>query len=156
MQEEIIPSSGEQKPDLVMVNVNTEPKPKKSGGLQKVLQYVLVVFACFVCLYFLIKSASGDNSEQIKQVNSTVKAIQATVDSMNETQSFLAERMMEMESRQISFDEKIDENNRQLARNTVELSRIKKMYYEKIRSVNSYSTSQLDSFLRARYLPIKK
>lgn len=122
------------------------------SSFKKMIQYVVLATFCFIVLYFVMNSLFGSgDSRQIKEVNASVKSIQGKIDSINAGQNFLVERMYEMETRQLEFNDKLKENNKLLNRNFYELSKIKKMYNEKIRVVDHYNYSQLDSFFTNRY-----
>ena len=91
------------------------------------------------------------NPSEIKQTLKDNKKIESKVDSLKSDNMFIVERMYELEKKQAMFFELIDQNNNLIRENNKELQKLKRIYNEKINSISSYNTNQLDSFFANRY-----
>ena len=116
----------------------------------RILELTIIVVVLSLVLYFTLKSFFGGKNF-LKDTEASVKTLEKKIDSIHQDQSFLLSRMYEMEQKQLIFNEEIGRNNMLIEKQSIELSKLKKIYNEKIRTVDNYSYSQLDSFFAERY-----
>jgi hypothetical protein len=114
-----------------------------------ILFFVFTFFTIFTLfrLVFGLPASRGD----VKEVTKNVKVLETKVDSISENQNFLISRIYQMEENQLHFSDAINRNNMLIQRNNQQLDKLKKVYNEKITTVNHYSYNQLDSFFAKRY-----
>lgn len=91
------------------------------------------------------------NSAEIKQTAKVNQKIETKVDSLKVDNQFIVQRMYELEKNQIMFFDMINQNNLLIKENNKELLNLKRIYNEKISSINSFNITQLDSFFTSRY-----
>lgn len=89
--------------------------------------------------------------KEVKDALNTNKVIEVKIDSLKQDNQFIVERMYELEKKQTLFFDMINQNNDLIKENNKELLRLKRIYNEKINSVNGYNVSQLDSFFANKY-----
>jgi hypothetical protein len=130
-----------------MINVNWEVILKKGS---KIGEIVLGVALALGILYAIIYFATGKNPIE-KISKDEIKALQLKIDSVYNDQKFMTDRMYKIEANQIIFQEKINENNNKITDKIDNLAKLNKIYYEKIKPVNTYNSNQLDSFFKSRY-----
>lgn len=108
---------------------------------------ILFVGIPIILLYIYIDK----NSAEIKKATKTNQKIETKVDSLKVDNQFIVQRMYELEKNQIMFFDMINQNNLLIKENNRELLNLKRIYNEKITSINSFNISQLDSFFTNRY-----
>jgi len=124
--------------------------------IKKVAAYLVVAVVCLIVLNMVIKNlVSDETADKLNKVDNKISLIDSSVnsslDSMRNEQRFFQDRMYTIESRQLQFRNKIDMNSRAITRLSAEQLKLKRIYNEKIRTVDGYSASQLDSFFSNRY-----
>jgi hypothetical protein len=88
---------------------------------------------------------------EVKETIKQNKLIESKVDSLKTDNQFIVERMYEMEKNQAMFFDMVNKNNELIQENNKQLSKLKKIYNDKISNVGTYDVSQLDSFFTERY-----
>ena len=134
------------------------PPVKSAVGdtIKKVAAYLVVAVVCLIVLNMVIKNLVADETaDKLIKVDNKIALIDSSVnrslDSMRNEQKFFQDRMYTIESRQLQFRNKIDMNSRAITKLSVEQLKLKRIYNEKIRAVDGYTPSQLDSFFSSRY-----
>jgi len=79
------------------------------------------------------------------------KTIQLKIDSINKKQDSLSLKIENLEKGNILFYEIISKNNELIDANNKKLETLRRLYNEKINSVDHYTVTDLDSFFRANY-----
>ncbi len=108
---------------------------------------IIVIPLMIIYIYF----AGMKTSPELKQVLKDNKKIELKIDSLKKDNEFLVGRMFEMEKNQTVFYQMISETNDLMKINNKEISRLKRIYNDKISNVNGYNISQLDSFFADKY-----
>ncbi len=134
------------KVDEILEKVESKWVPflKKSGDI------IIFALVGFIVLYLILILFIGTPS-YVKETIQDNKKIEVKIDSLHESQKFIEDRMMQLEKNQFMFFEAIDQTNSKIDENNRKLDNLKRVYNEKIRSVDNYTISQLDSFFTARY-----
>jgi len=114
----------------------------------KVLIYVILGIATLIGVYYF---ASTRNPSIIKQTDKDNKILQLKADSFAKANLILQSKIDSLQSNQQQYFDLIKKNNDLIQQNNNNLIQLKKLYNEKINSINNYSTSQLDSFFTNRY-----
>lgn len=111
------------------------------------IDIIIVMIPIFlIFMYF-----TGPTSKEVKSALKSNKSIDLKVDSLKQDNQFIVERMYELEKKQTLFFDLINQNNVLIKENNKELVRLKRIYNEKINSINGYNVSQLDSFFTSKY-----
>lgn len=111
------------------------------------IDIIIVMIPIFlIFMYF-----TGVKSKDVKEALKSNKSIGLKVDSLKQDNQFIVERMYELEKKQTLFFDLINQNNVLIKENNKELTRLKRIYNEKINSINGYNVSQLDSFFTSKY-----
>lgn len=130
-----------------MLNLNFQTIAQKAG---KIAEIVLGVIISTVLLYWIVTMFVGKNPiEKINQKE--FNKIEGKIDSVLNDQKFITERMYFLEKNQIEFQQQINKNNVVIDNKLDNLTKLNKIYYEKIKNVNNFDSSQLDRFFRNRY-----
>lgn len=114
----------------------------------------ILIMGIFIIIYLGYKNYyKHDNlvPEQLKQTLVENKKIQDKIDSINQYNKSLVNRISNLETIESGLNKSINKNNDLLKENNYQLDKLKKSYAEKIDSVNNYSIYQLDSFFTKRY-----
>lgn len=112
-----------------------------------IVDIIVVLIPIFlIYLYFNTRTP-----EELKQTLRDNKRIEAKVDTLKLDNQFLLSRMYEYEKKQIALFESLNENNELIKENNNQLTKLKRIYNEKITNANNYNISQLDSFFTERY-----
>ena len=88
---------------------------------------------------------------EIKETLKENKKIQGKIDSIQTDNQFIVQRMYELEKNQALFFDMVNKNNELIKENNKQLSKLKKIYNDKINNANTYDVSQLDSFFTNKY-----
>lgn len=113
-------------------------------------------------IYFLFKFIIG-SPEDLKQVHTDLKSvtksmdtIKTSVDSLNQTNQFMLERMMVIEERQVTHNQKLDETDELIKKSQYELVELRKLYGKLIQPVYYQKIPlETDSIILERYKEIK-
>jgi hypothetical protein len=123
-----------------------------ASTVKKVAAYVIIAVISLIALNMFIRALVGnETSSTVKEVNNIARSIKDSMNIISNEQKFLEDRMYSIESGQIKFTDKLQQNSRAISKLTAEQQKLKKIYNEKIRVVNGYSYGQLDSFFSNRY-----
>lgn len=114
---------------------------------RRVLIDIIIISIPIILIYIYVSFEPSKLKETLKQN----KVIDKKIDSIMDNNKFIMERMFELESKQIVFLDMVNENNFLIRENNRELVNLKRIYNEKINSVNNFNISQLDSFFTTRY-----
>jgi predicted nuclease with TOPRIM domain len=116
------------------------------------IQYGVALIVFYIVMYYMMtsvfKSVTVASEEKIKtridELQSTVVTLQTkhdalmtSIDNLEANNAYIADML-------IGYSNQIDQYNR-------ELSELKKQYREKIRNVDNYSASELDSIFANKY-----
>jgi uncharacterized membrane protein len=104
-----------------------------------------------VLIVYLLVLLSVNNPSEFKQVKQENQKLELKIDSLNKNQLELNNKIIQLENSQTVYYHQIDSNNMLIKNNISEMNKIKKLYNEKISSVDSYNTHDLDSFFTNRY-----
>lgn len=121
------------------------------GWISKIPRRTIIDIIIILIPIFLIYIFVNRTPPEVKQTLQENKLIDKKVDSLKMDNQFIVARMFEYEKNQKMFIDMINENNDLVRKNNNELQKLKKIYNEKISSVNGYNISQLDSFFTVRY-----
>lgn len=108
---------------------------------------IVVIPILLIWIYF----TGTRTSKEVRDALNANKTIELKVDSLKQDNQFIVQRMYELEQRQTLFFDLINQNNNLIKENNRELLRLKRIYNEKINSINGYNISQLDSFFAKKY-----
>lgn len=117
---------------------------------KKVGNVILYMVAVGLLLGLIITIFIGKPSE-IKATFKANKQIEKGIDSLKKDNQFITSRMFEFEKNQLAFYDAISKNNALLEQNNSKITKLQKIYNEKITNINTYNISQLDSFFTSRY-----
>lgn len=120
---------------------------KKSSDISKKILWFAVLF---LVLYLIIWIFQG-NLKEFKDSNKSVKKIEKKVDSLWSENDFRNERLYEIELSQIRLEEELKKNNILVSENNKKINELKRIYNEKIRSVDHFTIDDIDSFFAKRY-----
>jgi hypothetical protein len=124
--------------------------------IKKISIYLVIALVCVIVLNQIIKNiVAQETSNKLKGVEDKItnvdNSIKKSLDSFkNEQKSFLS-RIYVIESKQQQFKNKIDINGSEISKLSIEQEKLKKIYDEKIHTVDGYTVFQLDSFFSSRY-----
>lgn len=121
---------------------------KKLGVVGK---YVMMFITFLLALLVFTRIFVGVTPSSFKETKKDLKEQQGKIDSVLQSQKFLTERMFELEAKQIFFQESIDKNNSLVVETNKSIDKLKRIYNEKIKSVNNFTIRDLDSFFAIRY-----
>lgn len=124
------------------------PKETKSA----IVQYGVALIVFSIVMYYMMtsvfKSVTSASEEKIK---TRIDELQTTVVTLQQKHDALMDSMDELEANNayiadmlVGYSNQIDQYNR-------ELRELKKQYREKIRNVDNYTASELDSIFSNRY-----
>ena len=113
---------------------------------QLLLDIILIIIP-IILIYVYFNLKTGDT----KQTLSDNKHIEEKIDSVKVYNEFISEKIVEIEQNQEIFNEIITKNNELINENNKELSKLKRAYNDKIKTVSNYNVAQLDSFFAKRY-----
>jgi hypothetical protein len=113
---------------------------------QLLLDIILIIIP-IILIYVYFNLKTGDT----KQTYSDNKHIEEKIDSVKVYNEFISEKIVELEQNQEVFNEIITKNNELINENNKELSKLKRAYNDKIKTVSNYNVAQLDSFFAKRY-----
>jgi cell division protein FtsB len=109
----------------------------------------IVIFIALAIGYILFTGAN--TNKDIKAVLKENEKLEHKIDSLKNNNDSINKIIVELEDKQILFLNEITKNNTLITKNNTELQKIKNIYNAKITAINSYTTSQLDSFFTERY-----
>lgn len=124
------------------------PKETKSA----IVQYGVALIVFSIVMYYMMtsvfKNVTGASEEKIK---GRIDELQTTVVTLQQKHDALMDSMDELEANNayiadmlVGYSNQIDQYNR-------ELRELKKQYREKIRNVDNYTVSELDSIFSSKY-----
>ena len=124
------------------------PKETKSA----IVQYGVALIVFSIVMYYMMtsvfKSVTSASEEKIK---TRIDELQTTVVTLQQKHDALMDSMDELEANNayiadmlVGYSNQIDQYNR-------ELRELKKQYREKIRNVDNYTASELDSIFSNKY-----
>ena len=116
---------------------------------RKAIIDVIVVITPLLLIY--VYFVGMGTLPEIKDALKENKKIQTTIDSIQTDNQFIVQRMYELEKNQAMFFDMVNKNNELIKENNKQLSKLKKIYNDKINNANTYDVSQLDSFFTEKY-----
>jgi hypothetical protein len=116
---------------------------------RKAIIDVIVVITPLLLIY--VYFVGMGTLPEIKDALKENKKIQTTIDSIQTDNQFIVQRMYELEKNQTMFFDMVNKNNELIKENNKQLSKLKRIYNDKINNANTYDVSQLDSFFTDKY-----
>ena len=108
-------------------------------NITSLLFFILVILV--ICwIYFIV-------TPSIKMSNESLKKI----DSLNKTILLIEGEQHKIDSQLVKYNKEIDGIDENISNIKSEKTIIREIYHEKINSVNTFNTNQLDSFFSSRY-----
>ena len=129
------------------MNINKE---KILALLPKIGKTLGIILSAIIIVLLLIRIFVKDPL-YYKDNKQEQKIIQSKVDSLYKKQDSLAIKIENLEKGNILFYEIISRNNELMEANNQKLEKLRRLYNEKINSVDRYTVTDLDSFFRAKY-----
>lgn len=123
-----------------------------SGLKGKTILYIFGGIILIVGIYILISRKTPSDVKITEQNN---KKLELVVDSLKASNASLSKKIIDLEATQALYQDQIRKNNDSIDANNKELTKLKKFYNEKINSINSYNTNELDSFFSNRYKNVR-
>lgn len=148
-----VPSTEELKETrnkISRINIE-ETGVKFAKFLSAIGRYIMMGVFFILLLLLFVKIFVGINPSYFKEAKKQVEENKEKVDSILSSQKFIEERMFQLEKGQIIFQEAITKNNSLITETNKQIDNLKRIYNEKIKSVNNYSIRDLDSFFANRY-----
>jgi cell division protein FtsL len=105
---------------------------------------VIIIPILLIILFLNLKPSNVD-------VTLNNKRIEEKIDSVRLSNEALTNEINELEKNQITLNDIITQNNVLIEQNNKELTKLKRLYNDKINSVSGYNVAQLDSFFSNRY-----
>ena len=111
-----------------------------------------------VLIYFLFKFIIGSPEDlkrahtQLNNLNTSIDTIKSSFDTLKMTNTFMLERMMVIEERQVDHTQKLDETEKEVKKSNSELVKLRKLYGKLIQPIK-YVEPQIesDSLIMERY-----
>jgi len=111
-----------------------------------------------VLIYFLFKFIIGSPEDlknahtQLNNLNTSIDTIKSSFDTLKTTNTFMLERMMAIEERQVDHTQKLDETEKITKKNNSELVQLRELYGKLIIPIR-YNEVQIesDSSIMERY-----
>jgi cell division protein FtsB len=113
-----------------------------------VIDIVVILIPIFLIYIYIVGMGT---LPEVKETQKQNKLIESKVDSLKTDNQFIVERMYQMEKNQAMFFDMVNKNNELIQENNKQLSKLKKIYNDKISNVGTYDVSQLDSFFTKKY-----
>lgn len=113
--------------------------------------FILAITTVALLITICIISVKKPNETQYNETMKDIKALDKQIDTVHSQQSFLIERMFDLEKKSSLLEEQVGKNNSLIESNTKELTNLRKTYNEKINRINTYNTQQLEKFFSDRY-----
>lgn len=111
-----------------------------------------------VLIYFLFKFIIGSPEDfkqahnDLKKVNSSMDTLKSSLDTMKMTNTFMLERMMVIEERQVDHTQKLDETEKIVKKNNTELVKLRQLYGKLIQPIYyNVNPIESDSMIMERY-----
>lgn len=124
------------------------PKETKSA----IVQYGVALIVFSIVMYYMMtsvfKSVTSASEEKIK---TRIDELQATVVILQQKHDALMDSMDELEADNLHIADMLIQNSNQIDDYNRELRELKKQYREKIRNVDNYTASELDSIFSNKY-----
>lgn len=113
-----------------------------------IIDIIIVLIPIFLIYVYIVGMGT---LPEVKETLKQNKLIESKVDSLKNDNQFIVQRMYEMEKNQAMFFDMVNKNNELIQENNKQLSKLKKIYNDKISNVGTYDVSQLDSFFTKKY-----
>jgi hypothetical protein len=103
-----------------------------------------------VLIYFLFKFIIGSPEDlknahtQLNNLNTSIDTIKSSFDTLKTTNTFMLERMMAIEERQVDHTQKLDETEKITKKNNSELVQLRELYGKLIIPIR-YNEVQIES-----------
>lgn len=103
-----------------------------------------------VLIYFLFKFIIGSPEDlkkahtQLNNINTSIDTIKSSFDTLKIANTFMLERMMAIEERQVDHTQKLDETEKITKKNNYELVQLRELYSKLIIPIR-YNEVQIDS-----------
>lgn len=124
------------------------PKETKSA----IVQYGVALIVFSIVMYYMMtsvfKSVTSASEEKIK---TRIDELQTTVVILQQKHDALMDSMDELEADNLHIADMLIQNSNQIDEYNRELRELKKQYREKIRNVDNYTASELDSIFSNKY-----
>jgi len=114
---------------------------------RKFLLDVIIIAIPIILIYIYFNLKTGDTKETFNQN----KHIEEKIDSVKVYNEFISEKIVKLEENKQIYNDIINKNNELINENNKELSKLKRAYNDKIKTVSNYNVAQLDSFFTKRY-----
>lgn len=98
------------------------------------------IFSIIVWIFFIVTPSIEMSNESIKKI-----------DSLNKTILLIETEQHKIDSQLVKYNKEIDGIDENISNIKNEKTIIREIYHEKINSINTFNTTQLDSFFSSRY-----
>jgi peptidoglycan hydrolase CwlO-like protein len=129
------------------MNINKDKILALLPKIGKILEITIVS----VLLVLLLIRIFVKDPEYYRDNKQEQKAIQLKVDSLYKKQDSISLKIENLEKGNILFYEVISRNNELMEANNKKIETLRRLYNEKINSIDRYTVTDLDSFFRANY-----
>lgn len=115
-------------------------------------QYGIALLVFCVVMYFMINSVFSKVTKQSdEKFQSKMQEIQNSISVIQTKQDGIMQVIDKLEENNAYISGMITENNNKIDQNNKVLNNLKREYHETIRSVDTYSVSDLDSIFSKKY-----
>lgn len=118
----------------------------KGINLQKIVNISILLILLMLVYDIFLK-----NESNIKEVMAKNNIIDHKIDSVNQRNVELTEKIETLKKNDTVFMTLVTENNKLIINNNKELVKIQREYHETIASINNYSLNDLDTFFTKKY-----
>lgn len=124
------------------------PKETKSA----IVQYGVALIVFSIVMYYMMTSVFKNvTSASEEKIKTRIDELQATVVTLQQKHDALMDSMDELEADNLHIADMLIQNSNQIDQYNRELRELKKQYREKIRNVDNYTASELDSIFSSKY-----
>lgn len=123
-----------------------------SNLMNTLAQYGIALLVFCVVMYFMINSVFSKVTKQSdEKFQSKMQEIQNSISVIQAKQDGIMQVIDKLEENNAYISGMITENNNKIDQNNKVLNNLKREYHETIRSVDTYSVSDLDSIFSKKY-----
>lgn len=123
-----------------------------SNLMNTLAQYGIALLVFCVVMYFMINSVFSKVTKQSdEKFQSKMQEIQNSISVIQTKQDGIMQVIDKLEENNAYISGMITENNNKIDQNNKVLNNLKREYHETIRSVDTYSVSDLDSIFSKKY-----
>lgn len=124
------------------------PKETKSAIVQHGVTLIVFSIVMYYMMTSVFKNVTTASEEKIK---TRIDELQSTVVILQQKHDALMDSMDELEADNLHIADMLVQNSNQIDQYNRELRELKKQYREKIRNVDNYTASELDSIFSSKY-----